>query len=206
MTEYRFDGPDDAHVLLLLSHGAGAGMDSEFLTEVAAAVGAGGVRVVRFEFPYMVKRRDDGKRRPPDRAPKLEDAFRAVVAAFPHDGPVILAGKSMGSRIGSRIADEVGAAGWAAFGFPFHAPGKPEKLERVELLREVQTPGLILQGERDPFGTKLEVPGYGLPDSIEVRWFADGDHSLKPRKKSGFSEAQHRADAAAALLEFIARR
>lgn len=186
---------------LLLAHGAGAPMDSPFMDAIAGALAGHGVRTLRFEFPYMAARRDDGRKRPPDRMPKLEAAFRdAYVAA---GGGIFIGGKSMGGRVASMLADDLGAGGVLCLGYPFHPPGKPDRL-RTEHLRELQTPGLIVQGERDPFGKREEVGGYGLSPAIRLVWAADGDHNLKPRKASGHSHAGNIAAAAAAAAGFIA--
>lgn len=195
------DGPEDAALTLLLAHGAGAPMDSPFMDAIAAALAGDGLRVVRFEFPYMAGRRDGGKKRPPDRQPVLLDCWRQMVAA--QDGRrIAVGGKSMGGRMASLIADEVGAAGLVCFGYPFHPPGKPEKL-RTEHLAALKTPTLILQGERDPFGTAQEVPGYTLSTAIRLHWAPDGNHDLAPRKSSGRSKEQNWRDAADAAADFL---
>ena len=85
----HFDGPDAAAVLLVLAHGTGAPMDTPFMAAMAADLSQRGLRVARFEFPYMARRRRDGSRRPPDRQPILLDHWRAVHAALArqHSGP-----------------------------------------------------------------------------------------------------------------------
>ena len=201
MTAFLEDGPKEAPLTLLLAHGAGAPMDSPFMTEIAAQLGAKGWRVLRFEFPYMVKRREDGRKRPPDPAPKLQAAFQeAAEASGP--GPLVLGGKSMGGRMASLLADGVGAAGLICLGYPFHPPGKPEKL-RTAHLENLKTPALILQGERDPFGTAEEVPGYPISPSIDVVWVRDGNHDLKPRKASGWSHDEALAFAVGRIDTFL---
>ena len=196
------DGPTRAAATVILAHGAGAGMEHEWIAGVAAGFAARGLRCVRFEFPDMAARRE-GRRPGPDRMPKLQAAFREVVAA--QRGRVVLAGKSMGGRVATTIADEVGAMAVVVFGYPFHPPGKPTQL-RTEHLEHLRTPTLILQGERDPFGTRDEVPDYPLSAAIRVRWLDDGDHSLKPRKKSGFTLEQHIATALDAAAAFVAEQ
>ena len=197
MTDFLKDGPAEARPLLLLAHGAGAPMDSPFMQSIAEGLAAKGRAVARFEFPYMAKRREDGRKRPPDPAPRLLEGFRAAAAQF--SGPVVVGGKSMGGRIASMIADEIGAAGLVCLGYPFHPPGKPEKL-RTEHLADLKTPALILQGERDPFGTDEEVPAYALSSAIRVSWITDGNHDLKPRKASGWT-AEGALDAAISEID-----
>ena len=200
MTEFVFDGPKDAPITVAFAHGAGAPMDSDFMAAIAGMLGEAGLRVARFEFPYMDARRTDGKRRPPDRMPVLLQTYRDAVSAL-GPGPVVVSGKSMGGRVASMIADEAGAAGLACFGYPFHPPGRPEKL-RTEHLEILRTPALILQGDRDPFGTRDEVAAYPLSKAIEVAFLPDGDHDLKPRKASGRTREQNWAEAAARAAAF----
>ena len=200
MTEFVFDGPKDAPITVAFAHGAGAPMDSDFIAAIAGMLGNAGLRVARFEFPYMAARRTGGKRRPPDRMPVLLQTYKDVVAAL-GPGPVVVSGKSMGGRVASMIADEAGAAGLVCFGYPFHPPGRPEKL-RTEHLGTLRTPALILQGERDPFGKKDEVAAYPLSKAIEVAFLPDGDHDLKPRKASGRTREQNWAEAAARAVAF----
>ncbi len=196
-------GPADAPVLLL-AHGAGAPMDSNFMNAIAEALAARGVRTLRFEFPYMAARRTDGRKRPPDRMPKLEAAYReAYAAAGP--SPRFVGGKSMGGRVASLIADDIAAAGLVCLGYPFHPPGKPEKL-RTAHLEDLSTPALIVQGTRDPFGGENEVPKYPLAPDIRLHWAPDGDHDLKPRKASGRSHADNIAAAAGVTASFIRER
>ncbi len=207
--DWLIDGPGDAPATVVLAHGAGAMMDSPFMDAMASGLAAAGLRVVRFEFPYMAKRRADGKRRGPDRKPVLLEAWREVVTTLgPEIGPagrLIVGGKSMGGRIASELAAseaaELGISGVACLGYPFHPAGKPEKL-RTEHLRAFPVPLLVVQGERDALGARAEVEGYGLDKSIEFVWLPDGDHSFKPRKKSGHTEAENLAAAIAAVAAF----
>jgi predicted alpha/beta-hydrolase family hydrolase len=101
----------------------------------------------------------------------------------------------MGGRVASMIADELYAssriAGLLCLGYPFHPIAKPDQLRTAHLV-EMQTPALIVQGTRDPFGTREEVAAYELSKAIEIVWLEDGDHDLKPRKAvSGFTAADH---------------
>ena len=83
------------------------------------------MRIARFEFPYMQKRRADGGRRPPDRQPILLACWRRVIAALAPASRLIIGGKSMGGRMASLIADERAVAGLVCLGYPFHPPGRP---------------------------------------------------------------------------------
>ncbi|MBK8101365.1 MAG: alpha/beta hydrolase [Planctomycetes bacterium] len=202
--DLRIDGPPDAATTIVLAHGAGAGMDHEFLATFAQGLAAVGLRVIRFEFPYMAARRR-GERRPPDRLPVLQQRFADVAAQGGPPTALVLAGKSMGGRVATTIADDLGVAGVVAIGYPFHPPRQPEQLRTAHLVN-LRTKTLILQGERDPFGTRAEVAGYSLSAAIAIEWFADGDHSLVPRKSSGHTAASHlrRAlDSAAAFVRCV---
>ncbi len=196
-----YDGPRDARVTLALAHGAGAPMDSAFMQSIAQGVAERNIRAVRFEFPYMEQRRRDGKRRAPDREPRLLDAWREVIREL-GAGRIVIGGKSLGGRMASLIAEETGVLGLICLGYPFHPPGKPERL-RIAHLMPLDIPALVLQGERDPFGNISEVAGYGLPPNIRVRWLADGDHSFVPRKRSGRTEADNLAEAVNEIADFV---
>ncbi|MGQ3353480.1 MAG: alpha/beta fold hydrolase [Phreatobacter sp.] len=202
------DGSPDAFATILLAHGAGAAMDSATMTSLSAALVATGFQVVRFEFAYMAARRTGG-RKPPPRAEKLLDEYRAAVAAAPTGRPLVIGGKSLGGRVASMVADDLFVAGHAegllCVGYPFHPPGQPEKL-RTAHLAALSTPTLVAQGTRDPFGTPAEVGGYGLSDRIEMLWLEDGDHDLKPRKTvSGFTHADHLRTVAEAARDWARR-
>jgi predicted alpha/beta-hydrolase family hydrolase len=197
------DGPAHGPVTIVLAHGAGAGMDHEFMTFFAEGLADAGLRVVRFEFPYMAERRRTGKRRPPNREPVLRETWHNVINALDAE-TLIIGGKSMGGRIASLIADEVQPAALVCLGYPFHPTGKPDRL-RTEHLAEIQTPTLILQGERDALGNRDEVAGYQLSESIKIHWLPDGDHSFKPRKKSGRTQQENRNEAISAIIEFVTK-
>ncbi|VFT14068.1 putative hydrolase [Pseudomonas aeruginosa] len=132
---------------LILAHGAGAPMDSPFMERIAELLAAQGIAVARFEFPYMAQRREDGRKRPPNPQAQLLDCWRRVHAQVREtlDGPLALGGKSMGGRMASLLADELGADALVCLGYPFYAAGKPEK-PRVAHLAGLRTPTLIVQG------------------------------------------------------------
>lgn len=196
------DGPEDAAVTFVLAHGAGAGMDSAFMAYFAAGLGARGHRVVRFEFPYMAERRRTGRRRPPDRAGVLLDAWRNQLRGC-EPARTVIGGKSLGGRMASMLADEARVLGLVCLGYPFHPPGAPART-RVEHLRALRTPALICQGTRDPFGALAEVSEYPLSPAIGIYWLEDGDHGFKPRRASGRSESDNLQEALAAVASFIA--
>jgi len=202
--EFLANGPESASRTVLLAHGAGQGMDSPFMTDFTAALvsASADTRLLRFEFPYMQAMRASGKRRAPDREPKLLECWREVVAMQRGTGALIVGGKSMGGRMASLVADELGVDGLICLGYPFHPPGKPEKL-RTAHLADLKTSALICQGERDTFGTRTEVESYALAPSIQLNWMPDGDHSFKPRKRSGFTKAQNMNSAVSACVAFV---
>lgn len=205
---FLLTGPPDAAVAVILAHGAGAAMDTPFMTHFAESLAAAGVLCVRFEFPYMARRRADGGKRPPDRAPLLLETWRQAVAEVRRrfaPRRLVIGGKSMGGRMASLIADEVAADGLVVLGYPFHAAGKPATApERVGHLAALSVPTLIIQGTRDTLGDRGTVAGLTLAPSIRVVWCEDGDHSLKPRKTiSGRTERQALDEAAGTLVAFL---
>jgi uncharacterized protein len=197
------DGPRRAARTLILAHGAGAAMDTEFMNTFAQGLAGRGLQVVRFEFPYMGQRRRTGKSRPPDREPVLRETWlRVIESVMAETETLFIGGKSMGGRIASLVADDDAVAGLVCLGYPFHPTGKPEQL-RVEHLRSIVTPTLIVQGERDPLGTREEVAGYELSKRVKVHWLPDGDHSFKPRKSSGRTQEQNWAEGIDTVASFV---
>lgn len=183
------------------------------MEEMARLLTTRKIGVTRFEFAYMAARRIDGKRRPPPKAERLLDEMTATVAAFEATGlaqglPLLVGGKSMGGRVATMVADRLYSerriAGGVALGYPFHPPGKPENL-RTAHLQTFQTPLLIVQGERDPFGNLSEIVSYNLPATIEVVWARDGDHDLGPRGGSGTTRKANLSAAADAIAAFASR-
>lgn len=194
------DGPPTAARTLILAHGAGGAMDTPWMTNMARAIAAKHIRVLRFEFPYMAARREGKKSGAPDREPVLLEAWRKVVAESGSD--VFIGGKSMGGRIASLVADEAKVRGLVCLGYPFHPPGQLAKL-RTKHLADLATPTLIVQGTRDTFGTREEVAGYALSPAIRIHWIEGGDHSWKPPKASGRTEKDAIAEGVEAVVQFL---
>ncbi|MFT5781589.1 MAG: putative alpha/beta-hydrolase family hydrolase [Pseudomonas sp.] len=188
----------------IFAHGAGAPMDSAFMQNMAERLAARGLAVLRFEFPYMAQRRLNGGKRPPNPQMQLLDCWRAVYAQVRQQvtGPLAIGGKSMGGRMASLVADELGADALICLGYPFYPAGKPEK-PRVAHLAQLNTRTLIVQGERDALGNQPAVLCYTLSAVIEMLWLAAADHDLKPLQKSGFSHEQHLEQAADAIVAFL---
>src|SRR6266403_593071 len=140
--------PAEARWLLVLAHGAGAGMTHPFLEKLAGELAEAGVASFRYQFPYMEERR-----RVPDSAPLATATVGAAVRAAAEAAPglvVLAGGKSFGGRMSSQAAAQqlVGVRGLVFFGFPLHPPNKPGT-KRAEHLANVQVPMLFLQGTRD---------------------------------------------------------
>lgn len=200
--EFLIDGDANAAATVVLAHGAGAPMDTPFMEAFARGLAAAGLRVVRFEFAFMRARRGEGKRKAPDRAPVLLDAWRSVIAALGDPGALVIGGKSMGGRMASMVADEAGVKGVACLAYPFHPSGKPERT-RTDHLQSMRTPTLIVQGTRDSLGKPEEVAGYSLSKAIRVHWLEAGDHDFKPTKASGRTLEQNWQEGIAAVAEFV---
>ena len=205
MHEVIREGAVDAPVRILLAHGAGAGMEHAFLAELSRLLAGPDIEVVRFNFPYMSKRALDGKRRPPDRQPVLLDYWREMVREFAHPR-LFLAGKSMGGRMAAEVSDEIycemNAAGLLILGYPFHPPARPDRW-RGEVLKQIKTPTLLLQGERDTFGSRVELADFPFSSAVSVHWLTDGDHGFKPRKSSGLCEQDNLQQAASRIRQFV---
>jgi len=203
--QWLTDDPSDVHWTLILAHGAGQGSDSPFMERMDRTLGRAGMRVIRFDFPYMIDMRQTGRRKPPDREPMLRESWKRTIDQVLSGGTdqrrLLIGGKSMGGRIATLIADEQDVAGLVCLGYPFHPPGKPYRL-RVAHLKQLRTPTLICQGSRDPFGNRDEVSGYPLSEAIRLTWIEDGEHGFKPRKQSGRTLEQNLRQAAEAIIGF----
>lgn len=202
------DHAGDPMAMLILAHGAGAPMDSSFMTRMAALLSQRHITVCRFEFGYMAKRRATGRRLPPPKAELLTAELREVMASTDARLPMLIGGKSMGGRVASMLADELYAdgriAGVVCLGYPFHPPTKPES-RRTAHLENQKTPTLIVQGERDPFGTRAEITRYSLSKAVELVWLPDGDHDFGPRRGSGTTRSANLGRAADAVAGFAGR-
>jgi uncharacterized protein len=184
--------PEKARWLLVLAHGAGAGMSHPFLASLAHEFATAGVATLRYQFPYM-----EEKRRVPD-SPEL---LTATVAAAAHAAaeaapgvPLLAGGKSMGGRMTSQAAARgllETVRGLVFFGFPLHPPKRPGA-KRAEHLSDVRVPTLFLQGTRDEFADlsllRPIVDKLGAQAELEI---VDGaDHSFHVLKSSGKSDAE----------------
>jgi predicted alpha/beta-hydrolase family hydrolase len=192
-----------ANATLVLAHGAGAGQESAFITGFARGLADRCVDVLTFNFLYT-----EHRRRVPDRTEKLEACYRAAIAtARDHfDRPsVFIGGKSMGGRIATHLAaaadaDALGIAGVVLLGYPLHPPGKPDQLRAAHLSR-IHVPMLIVQGERDAFGTPDELRPVldRLAATVTLHVVEKGDHSLAPSRRP-----QSIAETYSALQDLIA--
>ena len=199
----RIDEPKGGkpRLSIVLAPGAGAGMNSAFMEEVARALAAQRLRVVRFDFPYMQEASKTGKRTHPDAPAVLEQTWLQVVEQLGERSRLVIGGKSMGGRIASMVADRAEVKGLVCLGYPFHPTGRPKVL-RVAHLKELKTPALFLQGERDAFGSREEIDGYDLSAAIRLVYLTDGDHSFKPRKASGRTYEENLAQAVQEIAKF----
>lgn len=202
-------GPASAPCHLLLAHGAGAPMTSPFMETMSELLVARGIAVTRFEFAYMAARRQGGKRKPPPKAERLigeyEEAVDAVRRKLREGQVLLIGGKSMGGRVASLVADDLYArhriSGLVCLGYPFHPPGKPDRLRTAHLV-DLRCPTLIVQGDRDALGARTEIAAMALSAKISFHWADDGDHDLAPRRRSGFTHDENLAAAADAIAAF----
>ncbi len=180
---------------LVLAHGAGADQRHRFMVTVASELAAAGVHVVTFNFLYTEQRR-----RSPDRAPLLEETWRAVLegvaTSISPKGMLVVGGKSMGGRIASQVlASPPETPAWSRvkglvlLGYPLHPPGKPD-VPRTAHLPRIRVPILLVQGTRDAFGTRAEVtPVFdALPAEVTYDFIEGGDHSFAVPKSAGMTE------------------
>jgi len=200
--------PSGARALLLLAHGAGAGMRHRFMEEVAAQLADQKIASLRYQFPYMEKRT---KR--PDPQSVLTDTVRAAVAAAKKVAgalPLFAGGKSMGGRMTSLAAAQEpldGVRGLIFFGFPLHAAGSPGA-ERGAHLAGIDIPMLFLQGSRDALAElKLLKPlCANLGKRAELFVVAGGDHSFHMLKSARKSDEQTVGEVAGHVAGWIGKK
>jgi uncharacterized protein len=181
---YPAEGPPRA--LLVLAHGAGAGQKHPFMVATARGLAARGLDVVTFDFPYMARGRGG-----PDRPPVLEQSFRDVIDAartWSRATRLFIGGKSMGGRMATHLGAQAlpGLHGIVVLGYPLHPPGKPQQL-RVAHLSSIDVPVLIVQGERDAFGTPDEFTAHleTMKAKVTLHAIQGADHSLTVRGAKG---------------------
>src|SRR5688572_8229863 len=190
-----------ARALFVFAHGAGAGQHHPFMAGVSRAIAVHGIDVVTFDFPY--KRLQKAA---PDRPPVLEQSFREAVAAargWSAAPALFIGGKSMGGRMATHLAAQglESLAGVVCFGYPLHPPGKPEQL-RIAHLPSITVPVLLIQGERDAFGTPAELRPHlqAMKAEVQLHVMPRGDHSLGVRGKTPAETQSELAEIAAAFI------
>lgn len=187
----------DPVAVLLLGHGAGAGIETGDLQALAEVLPANGVSVALFEQPWR-----RAGRKVATAPPTLDEAFLVaaeVVRNHHPDLPLVVGGRSAGARSACRTADRIGASGVLAISFPLHPPGKPEK-SRLDELHSAGVTTLVLQGERDSFGAPDE-----FPDDVDLCVIPDADHSLRVPKRAEISQDEAYGIVVEAALEWIVR-
>lgn len=185
--------PDNCDLLLVMGHGAGAGMTHSWMDAMCASLAKEQIGTLRYNFPYM-----EQKRGMPDKKPVLIETVRAAVQLARAQGlPIIAGGKSMGGRMTSLAQSEKpleGVLGLVFFGFPLHPAGKPSA-ERAEHLKDVSIPTLFLQGTRDPLAD-LDLLKAVLPAKSTIHVVNTADHSFNVLKSEGKSKADVLAELA----------
>lgn len=176
---------------VVLTHGAGGGIDAADLVALAARLPSQGLTVSLVEMPWRVL----GKKLAP-RPAVIDECYLAVMAGLRSRVPVILGGRSAGARSACRIGAQAGAVGVLAVSFPLHPPGRPEK-SRLDELLGTGLPTLVVQGERDPFGRPEE-----FPDEVELSVVPAADHGMKvPRLIDGAAAPLTQDEALAVVVE-----
>lgn len=182
---------------LLLSHGAGRGVDAPDLMALAGALPKHGISVMLFEQPWHVAGRKVAT--PP---PTLDAGLVAAANALRGRTPLVVGGRSAGARSGARCAKRLGARGVLALSFPLHPPGQPDK-SRVAELRGAGLPILLVQGDRDPMGRPVEFPA-DVP-GLDMVIVPDADHGLKVPKRAPVSQEEALGIVVESTLEWLIR-
>jgi len=181
-------------VRFLFAPGAGAPSSSPWMRKLSEGLSTLGP-VHRFDYPYRL-----AGRRAPDRLPVLVAAHRAALDALPPGPPVVLAGKSMGGRVGCHLANELPPGRVLALiclGYPLVGRGGAV---RDQVLLALRTPILFVQGSRDPLCPldRLAEVRARLRAPSELHRVEGGNHSLELPKSMLEANplAQQSADAA----------
>lgn len=197
--------PSLAHGLLVLAHGAGAGIRHRFFEALVPLLDARGVATLRYQFPYMER----GRRRPDLPAVAQRTVRDAVAATREHAGdlPLVAGGKSFGGRMTSQAQAETplpGVRGLVFLGFPLHAAGKPDR-RRAEHLARVTVPMLFVQGTRDSLASRdqLEPVVRDLGARAALTIVDGGDHSFAVPKSSGRSVGDVLGAVAGAVARWV---
>lgn len=186
---------DSPWAVLVLTHGAGGGIEAPELVALAARLPPLGISVALVELPW----RTAGGR--VAAAPAvLDEDFISLANHLRPRAPMFIGGRSAGARVACRTARGLGAGGVLALAFPLHPPGRPDK-SRVEELRGTRLPTLVVQGERDAFGTPAEFPLGTALVPIDA-----ADHSFSVGARSGTSTEQAVATVVEAAYGWINRR
>jgi hypothetical protein len=164
---------------------------------MGTALGDAGLRVVRCAAPVGQPATSGAL----DAA--LAQAIRRMAAQRVPDQHLVLGGFSRGARVGASLVADLGAVGLLGLAYPFHGRHDPDPGTRVADLAALPTPALIVQGTRDALGNLQQVRGYALPEHIRFHWAEDANHALHPRSRSGFTQAQQLAEAAAVAVRFV---
>ncbi len=179
---------------LLLSHGAGRGVDTRDLQALAADLPRQGVHVHLFEQPWRVA---GGRVASPPAT--LDTGLTAAAHSLRTRTPLVVGGRSAGARSAARTARQLGASGCLCLAFPLHPPGRPEK-SRLDELLGTGVPTLVVQGENDAFGRPDEFPA-----DVDLAVVPSADHGFATPKRSGVSEAEAMAVIVESTLEWIVR-
>lgn len=179
---------------LLLSHGAGGGIDAPDLQALARRLPGQGITVLLLEQPWRV-----AGRKLAGSPASLDVALRSVADQIRPRNPLIVGGRSAGARSAARCARELGASGCLALAFPLHPPGKPER-SRLDELTGARVPTLVVQGERDTFGRPEE-----FPDGTEMAVVPGADHGFKVPKSGALTQEEALGVVVEATLEWVVR-
>ncbi len=192
-------GPARSTHVIILAPGDQGQLTDPAPTHIARRLGAAGLRVVRFGFPQC----DVQDARVRDAV--LADQIRDAVAKFgPADSEhLVLGGLSRGARVSVGMAEELAARAVLGFAYPFHPRHDPDPGTRAVELALAPVPALICQGTRDTHGNRQQVQGYGLPPHVRVHWIPDATHALRPRLRSGLTQAEVLDEAVRAVVAFL---
>ena len=176
--QYIYNGPEDSEIYLILTHGQISNVTTDWFNSFSKKIAEKGIRVIRFNFPFMSKPIEQNGPLATDSDEILLSCWRNVISEHQLLGKkIFIGGRSHGARMASLVAKEMNVDGLLLISFPFI--GKHHTApDRIRHLERISTPTLIIQGSEDQFGTNKMVEGYKLSNFIQFHWLDNQPHKL----------------------------
>ena len=201
-TTYLINGINNVGLTLVLSHGLNSSVNSPFMEKVTDGLAAHGLRVIRFEFPFMVEGRLNDEPVYIENTQSLESYWKKVVKELGSPEKLVIGGKSIAAFAATRIADQLGVRAVLGMGFPFVSPD-PDLILDNSHLKTMKTPTMIIQGSDDPLGPASKVDDSVFSHTTTLHWLENAGHNFIPSKNSKKSHDENILDTMEWIAEFM---